>query len=466
MSTLSQITKRNVVDPRKEGLPCFGIWANDGNGNTHASFRVLNSEFQIISPPYGSTTTSTASYRFGMSGDASYGYSSDLNSYFNTSSTLSSNVLNTTAANASLHCHDQFPMGMFTDCNASGYMSGHTTSGTNYLMNSAHFLIDQILPEGVRPRRFWCMNGNSFYEAQSLQSLAQPISAIDLSTKRTLNGSTEGTGSACYNENIKTLVTTHGNATGALQVNVFKSTVDLNSVVDVATFFNNATITSCTITITYEAQSRYDRCIVLGDSGNFVIGYRNGNNLNGAFVNISNIASPVVTTLNAVAGTTSYGQSQGSQYLTRLQTTWDGKWACIFQPYYYYGCGICAYVVSIEDPSRYFTILQTDTSYGGALMPINKSQFAYFLPINTDGEGLNVAIFDFTNTARTGTSTTVAGTLYDQSKVATYANGAALNSTTYPFAVHGGYYSTCYPQITTINYWPLNGHTNYAGAYR
>lgn len=466
MSTLSQITKRTVVDPRKEGLPCFGIWANDGSGNQAAQFRVFNSDFQIISPPYGSTTSSTSTYRFGMAADQAYCYSGDYQSSFDSTTALSTNAFGAGAWAGSLQCNDQFPIGQMADCNSNGYMSGSATGPTNSIMNTPHFLIDQILPEGVRPRRYWCMNSNTFYEAHSLQALAQPISTYDLSTKRALNGSTEGFGSACYNENIKTLITTHGNATGALQVNVFKSTVDLNSVVDVATFFANATVTSCTVNITYEASSRYDRCIVLGDSGNFVIGYRNGNNLNGAFVNISNIASPVVTTLNAVAGTTSYGHGSGNQYLTRLQTTWDGKWACIYQPYYYYGCGICAYVVSIEDPSRYFTLLQTDSSYGGALMPLNKSQFAYFLRQNTDSDCLYTAIFDFTNTSRTGTGTTVVGTLYDQSKVASYANGAALNTSSYQFALTGGFYSTCYPIFTTINYWPINGHSTYAGAYR
>lgn len=467
MATLSSVVKRNVVDPRKEGYPCFGLWGSDG-GNQVSVFRVFNSDFQIMSPPYGSTAQSTSNYQFGMSGDAMYAYSqSDAGSMYQTQSTLSTNGLTTTAANASLYAKDQFPVGAFSDCGPNGYMSGNSIYGSSTRYTGAgRYLIDQILPEGVRPRRYFCVNANSFWESQSLHNIESQKSSVTLNTYRTANTRTQSYGSACYNEKTKTLVTTHGDGTGTLDVNVFKSTVDLNSVASVVEFFAAATVTSCTISTTNSTDGAYDRPIVLGDNGNFMMGYRSGNSLIGYHVNIANIASPVVTTLNTVSGTTSYGMSTDVRCSTRLQTTWDGKWAIIYQSYHYYGNGVCAYIVSIEDPQRYFTLLNTDTTYGGAIMPIGKSKFMYVSPSNTDGDGLRLSAYDFTTTSKTGTADTVVGSLNSQSRNAAIVNGGALNPSFYTYALHGGYYSTCYPHIQTINWWPLNGKTSFEGAYK
>jgi hypothetical protein len=403
-----------------------------------------------------------------MSGDAMYAYSqSDAGGVYQTQSTISSSGLTTTAANGSVYAKDQFPVGLFSDCGPNGYMSGNSIYGTSTMYSGAgRFLIDQILPEGVRPRRYFCVNGNSFWESQSLHNISSQKSSVTLNTYRTANTRTQSYGSACYNENTKTLVTTHGDGTGTLDVNVFKSTVDLNSVASVVEFFAAATVTSCTISTTNSTDGAYDRPIVLGDNGNFTMAYRNGNALVGYHVNLSNIASPAVTALNTVSGTTSYGMSSDVRCSTRLQTTWDGKWAIIYQSYYYYGCGVCAYVVSIEDPQRYFTLLNTDSSYGGAIMPIGKSKFMYVCPYNTDGDGLYLSAYDLTTTSRTGTASTVIGTLQSQSKNTAIANGGALNPSLYTYALHGGYYSTCYPHVQTINWWPLNGKTSFEGAYK
>lgn len=467
MSTLSSIVKRNVVDARKEGYPCFGIWANDGNSNTITNFRVFNSDFQIISPPHGGVTNTTASYTFGMAGDASYGYSADALAYFSTISEIANGTMTNTASNSSIYCKDQFPVGMYADCSAAGYMSGNSIYASSSLATGAgRFLIDQILPEGVRPRRYFCVNGNSFWEAPSLQNIESIKSSVTLNTYRTANTRTQSWGSACYNENTKTLITTHGNGTTSIDVNVFKSTVDLNSVASVVEFFAAATVTSCVITISYDVTNAQDRAVVLGDNGNFVVAYRTANNLTGYHVNISNIASPVVTALNTVVGTTSYGSNTDVKCSTKLQTTWDGKWAIIYQAYYYYGSGVCAYVVSTEDPQRYFTILNTSSSGGGMITPLGRSEFAYLQGQNTDSNGIAATIWDFTTTSRTGTANTVYGSTATGSRNSVIANGGALGATLSTFSLTGGYYSTCYPHFMTVNWWPLNGKTSFEGAYR
>ena len=54
--------------------------------------------------------------------------------------------------------------------------------------------------------------------------------------------------------------------------------------------------------------------------------------------------------------TTSYGANSGHQYYTKFQTTWDGTWGMIYSPYYYYGCGINAFCMSLENPRKFINI--------------------------------------------------------------------------------------------------------------
>jgi hypothetical protein len=121
------------------------------------------------------------------------------------------------------------------------------------------------------------------------------------------------------------------------------------------------------------------------------------------------------------------------------------------------------YVISTEDPRRYFTFTFTDTSGGGAVMPIGESKFMQFVGTNTNGEGVPCRLIDLSNTSTQGTAAT---TIATHAGVAAINNGGAINTTSKSISMHGGYYSTCYPRFFTINWWPINGKFNYEGAVR
>jgi hypothetical protein len=146
-----------------------------------------------------------------------------------------------------------------------------------------------------------------------------------------------------------------------------------------------------------------------------------------------------------------------------MQTTWDGKWAIIYQPYYYYGCGACAYVVSIEDPTVYFTYLNTGTSGGGAIMPWKDGSFVHFVGVNTDSAGVQMNLITLNKTGRTGAGAQTVATNGGETSVAI---GGAIPQTATNYGLHGGYYSTCYPRFYTVNWWPINGKFSYEGTVR
>lgn len=460
MSLLSTVINQDVTDPRKEGYPCFGIFASDG-GNTYMNSTVYNSQFDVISPPYMGVGSTTTSYQFGMAGDAMYAYSGDQS--YNTQSALSTESASSAVFSASLHNVDQYPSGILYDCSSLGYRTGNSIHATaaGRVANSA-FLINHVLPSGVRPRRFFCINANIMYEVQSLVSMDVAIDRIDLAPYRAQATNTDCYGAACYNENTKTLVVTWGTTSVSTSVNIFKSTtVDLNSCANLLEFFASCTVTGFLINrTTYNSQSRYDRCLLVGDNDLIFMAYRVNNNIQADLINPT---AQTNTALATVAGTTSYGVDQGNAYDTKFNLTWNGKWAAIYQPYYYYGCGVCGYVISVEDPSRYFTYLDTTSSSGGSFMPLGESSFCYFRGENTDSNGVFYNKMDFLNTSKTGTAATV----YTNSSLlgvqTAINNGAALNTTVVTSTLSGGGYTTNYPNFMVVNWWPLLGKRSYEG---
>lgn len=463
MSKLSTIVNQDIVDPRKEGYPCFGIYAGD-NGASYMNSSVYNSSFQIISPPYTSVNITTAtSYAGGMVGDAMYGVSGD--EAYSTQTSFSTQASGGVFS-ASMHQIDQYPMALTYDCSSLGYRTGlslHQISQSKF--SNSVYLINQVLPEGVRPRRFFCMLDNDFYEVHSLAAMVSKTDRVNLSTYRVASANTDGYGSACYNEKTKTLVVTHGTASTATTFNIFKSTtVDLNSCNTLTDFFASCVVTGFTLArTTYHAESRYDRCILVGDNDLIFMSYRVGNNLQADLINPS---TQVKTALATVTGTTSYGQQQGAAYDTKFNLTWDGKWAVLYQPYYYYGNGICAYVVSVEDPTRYFTYLYTGSADGCAMTPIGKDSFCFLHGTNTDSDGISINRICMKHTSTTGTEATFIATSNTGGAVTAISNGGAINPALHTTTLSGGGFTTNYPNFMNINWWPINGKRSYEGVVR
>jgi hypothetical protein len=288
------------------------------------------------------------------------------------------------------------------------------------------------------------------------------IDRIDLTSYRAQGTNTNCYGSACYNENTKTLVVSWGTTTTSTSINIFKSTtVDLNSCANLLEFFASCTVTGFLINrTTYDPENQYDRCLLVGDNDLIFMAYRVSNNIQADLINPT---TQTKTALATVVGTTSYGVTQGNAYDTKFNLTWNGKWAAIYQPYYYYGCGVCGYVISVEDPSRYFTYLDTASAYGGSFMPLGESSFCYFQGINTDSEGIYYNKIDLLNTSKTGTAATIYTTSALAGVQTAINNGAALNSTLITSTLGGGGYTTNYPNFMVVNWWPLLGKRSYEG---
>jgi len=464
MSNLSFFLTDNITDPRSEGLPCFGI--GYGTGNTIQSFRVFNSDFNVINNPYTGILNTNTSYRHGMALDQFYMYS--LSDFVDTEAQLSTQASTSADWFQSLHQNDQYPMAMWTDCSPLGYRRGVNLNRGSFAtigkFKQGIFLISQVLPAGVRPRRYFSINQTVMYESFSLNSLNGTDDRLDIQSYRPAGANTNADcqGAAGYNERTKTLVVTFGTTSTSTQINVFKSTVDLNSCEKLADFFDNATATGFTITRgNYQAtDNRYSRTVTVGDNDFVFMSYRSGNNQHADLIDLTAQTSTVLTTVN---GTTSYGPAQGPEYYVKTQSTWDSVWETQFSPYSQYGNGAMGYVISTEDPRRYFTFTFTDTSGGGAVMPIGESKFMQFVGTNTNGEGVPCRLIDLSNTSTQGTAAT---TIATHAGVAAINNGGAINTTSKSISMHGGYYSTCYPRFFTINWWPINGKFNYEGAVR
>lgn len=467
--TLSAVKRvENILgDARKEGYPVFNQWGGAGNQNWICTN--YDSHFQPVNSPWAAAANSTTSYRFGLLGDPMIGYSNI--DFANADSQLSSQGYTSwNQWQQSLHQNDQYPQSAYGSVSALGmplFYSLHN-SGASTKLQKGYMLINQVMPEGIRPRRFFGMYDNTFMEYAGLTQMNQNIDSIDLSTYATSRTATEGRGSAGYNENTRTLVTIHSNNTTAWTITKFVGKVDLNSCETLEEFFNNATVTEYNHSAqANDAEARYDKAIVVGDNNRIGVSYRIGNDMYGEVIDLSDAGEATIT-LTTIGGTTSYGMNQGVQYYTKVNTTWDGKWAAAYQPYYYYGCGIVAYIFSTEDPRRNFRIQNTTTAGGGALFPIGKSGFVYFNGQNADSNDVYMVSWDFKTTNKGNytedTRYAHSNTSFN-SAVPAIANGGMLNSSisAWKSGMSGNWYSTTYPRFMTVNYWPLNGKTQYEG---
>ena len=452
MTTLSSMLGK--VDSRKEGLPMFGIGYGDFNQNF--TLRVIDSNYNIQGSPWSAMTHTTNAYGQGMNGDAMWGYggaSSPDMGHFGIGELSSQASGSYNYWLGSCHQHDQYPMGMYVDVSPDGMMNGQTfhTQGMAK-MGRGRYLINQILPEGCRPRRYFHLQGNSFGEMTNLGQMRYAKDQVEIGSYRDNTTHSTASGSAGYNEKTKTLVTLHYSSS-SVTVNRFVSTVDLNHCKNLAEFFDNATVTSGTGT-RQGTSNVGDTVVVVGDNGYVAAQYRHGNDQYADLIAPDN--SYTQGWYQTVSGTTSYGTDQGAEYYNKMQLTWDGKWAAAYSAYYYYGCGMCAYFFSTEDPRRYTTVNYNHNN-GTVLMPIGKSAFNLMDQRNTDSASCYINTYDFGNTDRAyneGAATTYSHT--NSPGNTAISNGGTLNPTlNQRNNLHGGYGTTCYPKYFTINHWPI-----------
>jgi len=457
-----------IVDPRKEGYPSFCLFG--GDYNSFSQVKVIGSDFQNIGSPYAAGCNTTMSYGHGMLADPMFSYShSDAGTPSSNLSTQDYSIYTTFVQ--SLHQSDQYPMSAYGSTSPSGYQSFNNfinESGITKL-SRGYLLINQVMPEGMRPRRFFGMQGNTFQEFATLTQMVNPIDTFSLNTKvisRNVSTFATGNGSAGYNERTQTLVTLHSNGSStAVIATKFVSTVNLNTCNTLKEFFDASTITEYSLTMTTNGSDSYtDKVVVVGDNGWVGVSYRESTNMYATAYDLSG-GNATAINFSTQGMTTSYGVTQGTYYYTKMNTTWDGNWAMAYTPYYYYGCGCFGFVFSTQDPRRSFRIQNTNSASGGMIVPYGKSGLRYMCGINTDSASVSIISWDFKNTDLNYSS--AAATTYIHSNAAgaqAVNNDGILNSAVNAYSgITGFYYSTCYPNFQTVNYWPLNGKISYEG---
>ena len=456
-------------DPLEEGLPTIAVYGGDFNQNFDVRLHRVHSG-ELMGSPWSAITNSTASYSHGQSNMQMFGYSSDMG---NLSSQYSTQGYTSYAPfTQSIYQNDHYPYSMYGSCSKEGRMGMQSFHGNSWYTKLYHRIHVQSL-KGRRPRRQFNIFNYIFSETP-LGNQYGWKSAIDVSTYINTSGHvTNNNGSCVYKQDTKQLVLYYPVSTGSTSgyFHIIQGTVDLMGVGNVKEFFDTATFKrfygSGDVTNWGHSTYQYSVSLVLGDNNHIGVSIRNGNSHFYRVFDCSGASESTVAHYvnTSIGNTTSYGPEQGLPYRIRYQQTWDAKWGCMYGPYYYYGSGLSAFFMSIENPGKYYRVNLTPSSGGGTLTPSDTNGFMYLNGQNTDSSPIISWSVNFSNITSPGAT---AGSEYiGTSNVVTtsllptaYANGAALNASytaNQVFQYPGYYYSTSYPRFMTVNWWDQEG---------
>jgi hypothetical protein len=374
----------------------------------------------------------------------------------------------------SIHQVDQYPFTQSYSASKDGNISFNSIHEFNKnLKGSAagSTLINQVLPEGCRPRRIFSVYEGSpkLVEIES-SGQRQVKSTYDYTSHLIsgLYGSSFCAGG--YNEKTKTLVIISSPTTSSTTHygTIFKSSKDLNSVKNIKEYFDNLTSTE-SFNHSLSIAQQHDIVTVVGNNGFVGVSWNNQSQNTLMYevydCNVKGVATGQSArqhgTTHTYTGsvTTSYGIAQGQSYYTKFNTTWDGTWGAIYCSYYYHGCGINSYIVNLENPKKFICMNSSRTGSGSLFMPMGRTGFGMFAAGNTDSSPVEFGCrnFDPTDSDETTTTWSVAHLNSGVQLTTATSNGAALPLSNSYSLLHGGYYSTCYPLITTINWWGSYG---------
>ena len=497
MATISTLVL-SKIDSRKEGLPLYGFLGDSGDGNGHWTFRVFDSGHKIVGNPWGQATHSTASYRFGITGDAMHAYNySDFGTDITHSDLTTQGYSSWTNYNKSIYQTDQYPWGQYYSLSRTGYI---TWNGYHQYTESMEYQIgwtklNHVLPEGIRPRRLFCNRRQTLRELNNGNNTSGQIQYYQYTTHM-LDVTNTYAVSTGYNEKNKMLVMLHsGNETTstAMTIHIFKSSVCLNKVNTIKEFFDNLTATEY-FTDTWTTDNNKDWVTVVGNNGYVGFGQKYGNTMNYGVFNCNTGQSLGTTgaarqfsTWQAFQGstTTSYSTNQANLYYTKFNHTWDGTWGMIYSPYYYYGVGLNAFCINLQNPRKFINVSQTKSSRGNPYLAWGRTGFHGGWSDNCDGDTFRTYSFSFDPNDSDHTVTTkvlygttdgdsLVGTTNDTNigSASTITQGAVVTNGTGVFSppasrtyLHGGNTSTNYPLMFQVNWWGSfgSGEQSYNG---
>lgn len=486
-------------DPRKEGLPCIATWTMQDDNARRYNCVVYDSNGGQMGAPFSQSSYSSPSdYYGGQIADKYWGYSGDAGHIWRTNGQLSSGnstymVGSTTyASHLPVHaCMNVSPMGMFS---STRHASG------NSVMRVIQEMCTQVLPEGIRPRCTLTRYNQTFYRAGVLISSrtqghpgSEAISIWDdadlvakfgqdnMSPKNLSNGGSMDTGrGACgYNERTKTFVILWKKSNdNTSRITRWKFTKNLNDLtIPLKEVFLSATSVETmpsTFTIGWSGTQEADRMMVtVGDNDKIrMTQFRESNAVRTWLIN-DDLSQG--TGYNATQGqyyhnnTTSYGMEQGWRHIgVTYNSTWDNKWHIHYSHYYYYGCGISAFITSTEDPELVYKMSYSDSSGGCPVHAWGKTGFIFNRASNSDSEDHRLFNLDFKEMKTTKAAYDAeAGKYYsyqyfDQPSI---GSNISINDYAQLWPAHG-YQSTNYPTYLTVNWWPTkDGKMYYGGQY-
>jgi hypothetical protein len=483
------------IDHRKEGLPLYGFLGDSGDGNTHWQFRIFDSGHKIVGNPWGGTGHSTTHHRFGITSDAMHSYTFNDFGTDVTHGDLTTQAYNSwTIWNRSNYQTDQYPWAQYYTLSRAGditWQSYHNiTEGMEFTVGWTK--INHVLPEGIRPRRLFCNRRQTLRELNPGNNASGQIGYYNY-TAHMLNVTNSYAVSTGYNESTKTLVMVHsGGETSetAKTIHIFKSSKDLNSVRTIKEFFDNLTATEY-FTDTWVTGNNKDWVTVVGNNGYVGFGQAYGNSMNYGVFNCNTGQSLGITgaarqfgSWQAFQGstTTRYMSDQGAQYYTKFNHTWDGTWGMIHTPYYYYGPGLNAFCMSLENPRKFISVSQTKTSRSNPYFAWGRTGFHGGWSDNCDSDTFRTYAWSFDPTDSDHTVTTkvltgqaaadsLVGTTNDTnfSTASSINSGSVVTNGTGVFSppasrtyLHGGFYSTNYPGMYQVNWWGNFGQNDMA----
>ncbi len=495
MASISQLVLSST-DSRKEGLPLYGFLGNSSDMNEHMTFRVFDSGHKIVSTPWGQGTHSTSSYRFGICGDAMHAYShgNDFGTDISHSDLTTQDYSSWTNYNKSIYQCDQYPWGQYYSCSRTGYVSWQSYHSFSTCMEFqvGWTKVNHVLPEGIRPRRLFCNRRQTLRELNNGNNLNGAIQYYNY-TSHMPNVTNTYAVSTGYNEKNKMLVMVHSSgetSETAKTVTIFKSNSCLNKSATIKEYFDNLTHTEY-FTDTWSTDNNKDWVTVVGNNGYVGFGQKTGNSMTYGVFNCNVGQSLGITGAPRQFGgwqgftgstTTSYSTNQNNLYYTKFNHTWDGTWGMIYSPYYYYGVGLNAFCMNLENPRKFISVSVTRSSRGNPYMAWGRTGFHGGQSENCDGQSHRTYAWSFDPNDSDHTTTTKVlhgnddgGSLIPSNNdtnlasASSITSGAVVTNGTGAFGVpqsrtflHGGYYSTNYPLMMQVNWWGNYGNADHS----
>lgn len=500
-------------DPRKEGLPMFATWSmQDDNFRGVQCSTYTTDGMQTNNPWAYSVYSSPSAYKGGVINDKYFGHQSDKPQWFRTNASIGSNSTSYMVGRTQDNCH--WPSAHSINIGPTGQFASNVMESSNHRVQAHRYMTTQVLPEGVRPRIFLGSNNAKIFRTHSPAASARygingqevdwtgaaMVSAFpELANRR----HTTNYGNSGYNERTGYYVLFAKSANA--QVDMFKwkigadyrltdPKVDLEEAFLNATEFEYRQMDNSENLATGEGY--YRGAITIGDNGYCRwTRMRESSNIQTHLFHLdSSVASQFITSsapdstgeyysaqsgnrAHEISLTTSYGIDQGDDHIgMQYQSTWDNQWHLHFCQYYYYGTGMMAYVFSTSDPRVCYRIENANTTYGCSPIAAGPTGFIFSRDQNSDGQNHywhNFSLQGAVKTLDEISTNTAAGTTNPRGRVFTYTNvNLSTDYQSIPHTDQGGlvpahgFYSTNYPRLMNVNWWPTkDGRMQYSGDY-